>query len=118
MYRVLDESSGRAVGIKVQDTLTKDDYEVLIPYFENLIHECGALSLLCEMSEFGRMELDAFWEDFKCNMNHLSDFTRIAILGDQRCLDWSTTKANSLLNTELRYFTLEHRSKAWEWVKA
>ena len=118
MYRVLDESSGHTVGIKVDGKLTKDDYGVLIPYFENLIKECGALNLLCDLTQFSGMDVAAFWEDFKFSIRHLREFQRIAIVGDQRWLNWYTKLFNPLVKTELHYFQQEQIQEAWEWVKS
>ena len=116
MYRVLDESSGHTVGIRVDGKLTKDDYGVLIPYFENLIRESGPLNLLCDMTQFNGVELSAFWEDFKFSIRHLRDFKRMAIIGDQRWLDWYTKIFNPLVKTEIKYFPPEQTEEAWKWV--
>ncbi len=116
MYRVLDESSGHTIGIKIDGKLTKDDYGVLIPYLENLINECGTLNLLCDMTQFSGMEIAAFWEDFKFSISHLRDFKRIAIMGDERWLDWYTKIINPLVKTEVHYFQLAQIKEAWEWV--
>ncbi len=118
MYRILDDSHDNVVGISVDGKLTKEDYDVLIPFFENRITESRRISLLCDMTQFTGMEVVAFWEDFKFSIQHLRDFNRIAIVGDQRWLDWSTTIMNPLVKTEFRYFPLVQIDKAWEWVKS
>jgi len=118
MYRVLDESSGRTVGIKVDGKLTNNDYEVLVPYFENLINEYGSLNLLCDMTQFSGVEIGVFWEDFKFSIRHVRDFTRMAIVGDEQWLDWYTTTFNPMVKTELKCFSSKHIHDAWNWVKA
>ena len=118
MYRILDDSHDHVVGISVEGKLTKEDYDVLIPFFENRITEFGGMSLLCDMTQFTGIEVSAFWEDFKFSIQHLRDFKRIAIVGDQRWLDWYTTIMNPLLKTELYYFPLALINDAWEWVKS
>ena len=118
MYRVLDESAGNTVGIQVDGKLTKDDYSVLIPYFENLMNECGPLNLLCDMTKFAGMEIEAFWEDFKFGIGHLRDFNRMAIVGDQRWLDWLTKVFNPLVKTEVKYFPTHELDDAWSWVRS
>jgi len=117
IYRVLDESSSIAVGIKVDGKLTKDDCGILIPYFANLIYENGPLNLLCDMEQFRGIAIDAFWKDFSFSIQHLHDFQRIAIVGDQRWLDWSTTIFAPLVKTEMQYFHMEQINEAWEWAK-
>ena len=116
MYRVLDESSGHTVGIRVDGKLTKDDYSVLIPYFENLIHECGPLNLLCDMTQFSGVEFSAFLEDFKFSIQHLRDFKRMAIIGDQRWVDVYTKIFNPLVKTEIKCFPSDQTEEAWKWV--
>lgn len=118
MYRVLDESTGNTVGIQVDGKLTKDDYGVLIPYFENLINECGPLNLLCDMTRLDGMEIEAFWEDFKFGIRHLGDFKRMAIVGDQSWLEWLTKVFNPLVKTEVKYFPPQEMKDAWTWVKS
>ena len=118
MYRVLDDSTGNTVGIQVKGILTQDDYSVLIPYFENLIIECGPLNLLCDMTGFDGMEIEAFWEDFNFGIRHLRDFKRMAIIGDQRWLHWFTTVIRPFVKTEMKYFPPEELIDAWTWVKS
>ena len=118
MYRVLDESSGNTIGMQVDGKLTKDDYGVLIPYIENLITESGPLNLLCDMTNFSGIEIEAFWEDFKFSIRHLRDFKRMAVVGDQRWLEWWTKFLNPLIKTEAKYFSPEQMSEAWNWLRA
>ncbi len=118
MYRVLDDSTGNTVGIQVDGKLTKDDYGVLIPYFENLINECGPLNLLCDMTRFDGMEIEAFWEDFQFGIRHLRDFKRMAIVGNQSWLEWLTKVFNPLVKTEVKYYSPQELNDAWRWVKS
>ena len=117
MYRVFGDSTGNTVGIQVDGKLTKDDYGVLIPYFENLINECGPLNVLCDMTKFNTMEVEAFGEDFKFGIRHLRDFKRMAIGGDQSWLEWLTRVVTPLVRTEMKYFPPQEINDAWVWVK-
>ncbi len=118
MYRILDDSCDHVVGIFVDGKLTKEDYDVLIPFLENRITEMGRISLLCDMTQFTSIEVAVFWEEFKCRIQYLRDFKRIAIIGDQRWLNWYATNMKPLLNTELRYSPLAQCNDAWEWLKS
>ena len=118
MYRVLDESPKGAIGIKVDGKLTKEDYSVLIPYLENRIKELDPLNMLCDMTNFSGIEIEAFWEDFKFSMSHLHDFKRIAFVGDQRWLEWLTQSFSPLFKTEMKHFHPNHLEEAWAWLNA
>ena len=119
MYRIVDVENEpeNIVGLKVEGILTAEDYETLIPYFENLINQCGQASLLCDMSYFGGVEVQAFWKDFTFSIRHLPDFKRLAVVGDQRWLEWETHLVNPLLKTEIKCFLLDKKDNAWQWLK-
>jgi hypothetical protein len=68
------------------------------------------------MTRFDGMEIEAFWEDFKFGIRHLRDFKRMAVVGDQRWLEWFTKTFNSLIKTEAKYFTPNQRNEAWNWL--
>ena len=118
MYRVLDETDDNTVGIHVDGRLTKDDYAVLIPYFEDLIEESGPLNLLCHMTKVEGTEIEAFWKDFKLSIRHLHEFKRMAIVGDQGWFQWWTKLLNPLVKTEVKYFPPHEIDDAWTWVKS
>ena len=117
MYRVLDEIPEGTIGIKVDGKLTKEDYSVLIPYLENRINESGPVNMLCDMTNFSGMEIEAFWDDFKFCMSHLNDFKRMALVGDQKWLEWMTKSINPLFKTEMKYFHPDQLDEAWDWLK-
>ena len=118
MYRILESNSEKVVGLRVNGKLTKEDYDGLIPYLEDILAQFDQISLLCDMSGFVGIEAQAFWEDFKFSLRHLRDFKRMAIVGDQRWLEWWTNVFNPLVKTDVKYFPLEHMNEAWTWVKS
>ena len=119
MYRIVDVENEpeSIVRLRVEGHLTAEDYETLIPYFEDLINQCGQASLLCDMSHFGGMEVQAFWKDFTYSIRNLPNFKRLAVVGDQRWLEWETHLFDPLLKTEVKCFLLGKSDEAWHWLK-
>lgn len=117
MYRVMDDSLGHAVGIKVDGKLTKEDYKLLVPYFKKLIKQFGTLNILCEMTNFTGMTVNAFWEDLKLSMRHVSNIDRMAIVGDQRWAEWLAREMNPLAQITVRVFHADDIDQAWCWIK-
>lgn len=56
MYQLLDQSSGSVVGIQITEKLTKEDYESLIPLWENAIQEHGKNSCALANGRFPGLE--------------------------------------------------------------
>jgi len=118
MYTILEEQSDHAIGLKVDGKLTKKDYDSLVPYLETLINQRGPMSLLCDMTNWEGMEIKACVEDMKFSMRHLRDFKRVAVVGDQRWLDWCMKLFDPLVKTEMKAFSSEKIEEAWNWVRA
>lgn len=116
MYRIVNNESANIVGLKVDGKLTALDYETLIPYFENLITQCGQVSLLCDMSDFSGMEIQAFWKDFTFSIRHLRDFKRMAVVGDQQWLEWGAKLFDPLVKAEIQCFRVDNIDDAWNWL--
>ena len=70
------------------------------------------------MTDFEGMELEAFWQDFKFGLRHVRDFERLAVVGDQRWLEWCTKAFSPMTKTELKYFQPNQLAEAWQWVRA
>lgn len=118
MYEILTESQGKLLGLRVSGKVTAEDYESLIPEMERRIDAAGPLRLLCDMRDFGGIEIEAFWADFKFSVRHLKDFERMAVVGDQRWLEWWTKAASPFVKTQVKCFGSEEIREAWAWLRA
>lgn len=117
MYHVLSESENEDVGIKITGKLTKDDYDLLIPYLARLKHEVGPIRLLCDMTECEGLNSQALWEDLSRQLQQFQEIIRIAIVGDHLWMECGTKVFHPLFKTSVHYFLPEQLAMAWSWVK-
>lgn len=118
MFQIMEESSGKVIGVKIMGKLTHEDYQEFIPFLEESIEQAGPLRLLCETEEFTGMEPQAVWDDMKFGLGHLRDFERMAVVGDKPWLKWCIALGDRLVKTEVKYFEPAQRAQAWAWLKA
>ena len=59
MVEVLDQSSGKLIGLKVSGKLLHKDYQTFVPMLEKLIEEHGGIRCLVEMTDLHGIELRA-----------------------------------------------------------
>jgi hypothetical protein len=120
MFQIMPESGGKIVGLRATGKLTDQDYqEVLIPSLEALINQHGKVRLLCYMDdEFSGVEAGAIWDDAKFFLPHKDDIEKMAIVGGPEWIKLIMKLFAPLMKGEVKVFSGEQLSKAWEWIRA
>lgn len=118
MYQLLDQSSDKVIGIRVSQQLTKEDYETLIPLWENAIQEHGKIRMLWLMDDFKGWSPEALLEDLKFDFKHNQEVERLAVVGQNWWEDWMTQVTDLVFTqSDARYFEPDKLQEAWDWVR-
>ena len=119
MIEILPESTGNTLAVKATETLTDADYkEVWIPALENLINEFGKINALLYLDEnFQGWEPKALWDDALFAVKHRKGFSRMAVVGGAKWMDWGTKIGELLMDEcEIKTFAIEDAQKAFDWI--
>ena len=120
MIEILPESTDKILAVKATEKLTDADYkEVWIPALEKLIHEFGKINVVLHLDDdFQGWEAKALWDDALFGVKHRKNFSRIAVVGGAKWMDWAT-KIGELLMEEcaIKMFAMEDAQKAFDWVR-
>jgi len=119
MITILPETSGYALVVKASGKLTAENYEmVFIPILEKLIKKYGKIRLVIQFDEtFTGWDVGAMWDDAKFGLNHLNDFSKIAVVGASKLVNWGTKVSSHLMGGELKTFAANDFLEAVVWVK-
>ena len=117
MFKPIPVNVKGVVAFKAVGKLTHDDYQQFLPTLEQVIEEEGSISLLLELENFHGWELKAAADDYQFATSHLNAFKRIAIVGDRSWEHWLALLARPFMDVEVRYFTPDQLSEAWDWVR-
>lgn len=117
MIETLDRSAGPIVGLRVDDTVTKDDYERVTPVLDRVIQEHGELNLLLRIDDLSSVEPGAVWEDLKFDVQHLRDIACCAVVTDEAWLRRSARVTGPPFGIEVRAFHSAEEDAAWSWLK-
>ena len=118
MFEVLPQSEGKIVGIRATGTLTDADYADLMPKLEERIVEHRRIRLLVDLEGFEGWDLLAAWDDFTFGMTHWHQFEKMAIVGDRTWEETAAKAMDLLMRSEVRFFEIQNRDAAWDWIKA
>ncbi|MCB0190892.1 MAG: STAS/SEC14 domain-containing protein [Anaerolineae bacterium] len=112
------DSGDKIIGIKIDSTLTKEDYQKLIPLLEERVDKLNKLKVLIQFEEFDGIEPGALLEELKFDANHRDDFEKVAIVGHERWQEWATKLSKLFFEGEVKYFGAGEVPLAWRWLGA
>ena len=116
MYQILNDRPGNYVAVKAIGKITSEDYDTLLPFFEDAIASEGPLKILCDLSEISGVELTVIWRDFKFGITHLRDFSRVAIVGGPKWMKACAKPFVLLMPCDCKFFYKDHLKQAEVWV--
>jgi hypothetical protein len=118
MLKILPESQGYILGVKVTGKFTGQDYkEFLIPRLKAMIQEYGRVRVLLHLDEdFLGWDLDALRQD-GFGHRHKDDFQKIAVVGGSWWLSLEMKFMASLIAGEVRNFSRAELHEAWTWIR-
>ncbi len=117
MLELLEESKGDLVAFRISGHVDKNDYDIMLPILEEKIKMYGKINVYAEMQEVEDFTLKALWEDLKFDFRHASDFSKAALVGEQKWLDWLIVAASPFTSATVKHFTLEQRQQALDWIQ-
>lgn len=116
MIETIDTGCANVVGWKLHGTLHDEDYRRFIPQIESVLTAAGKLRLFVQFEDFHGWDLHAAWDEFKFGISHLSDFERIAIVGDRRWEKWLAVLRKPFTTAKVKYFDRCQVDEAWKWL--
>ena len=117
MLELLEESKGDLVAFRISGHVDKNDYEIMLPILEEKIKQYGKINVYAEMQEVEDFTLKALWEDLKFDFRHAADFSKAALVGEQKWLDWLTISSSPFTTAKVKHFSLEQRQQALDWIQ-
>jgi hypothetical protein len=118
MLQFMENLPSHVVGIHATGEVDKDDYEkVLIPRIEELVarqHEIDYLLVLDTGVQ--NFSAAAWFEDFKLALKHFSQLNKIAVVTDQKGVEWFTDIVRFFIPGKAKGFPLAELDEAIKWI--
>ncbi|SHM88690.1 SpoIIAA-like [Cyclobacterium lianum] len=116
MLQILEFTKNNIIATRAKDNLTETDIQKIHPLIHNIVNRGKKVRWYFEMENFSGSKLNAFWQDLKMDMSHADDYEKIAMVGDKKWQNWITQFMKPFTNAEIKYFELEEKEEAKEWV--
>ena len=98
--------------------VSKEDYEkVFIPRLEEFVARQGEINyLLILETDIGNFTAGAWWDDFMLGLKHFTQWNKIAIVTDQKVVEWLSDVFTVFIPGKSKGFSMAQLDAAVKWV--
>jgi hypothetical protein len=118
MLQFMSEMPRNVVGIHAVGHVSSEDYEkVLIPRLDELARRQGEINYLLVLdTPVWNFSTAAWWEDFRLAIKHFRQWNKVAIVTDQKGVEWLADISRFFIPGVAKGFTLGELEEAKKWV--
>jgi hypothetical protein len=113
-YKEMDNLA--AVEIEVSGRVSTEEFESVAAKLERFIDRHEKVRVLEIIHDFEGMDAKALWEDIKFSLRHLNDFSRCAIVTNERFFSPLSAIAEPFIDCEVEYFPADQVEAARDWL--
>lgn len=118
MLQFINDLPPHVIGIHAVGDVTKEDYDkVLLPRMDELVKRQGEINYLLVLeTDVSNFTLGAWWEDLKLGLKNFTKWNRIAIVSDQKGVEWFSDAFRFVIPGKSKGFPLSDLQDAVTWV--
>jgi hypothetical protein len=105
------------LSIKATGSVTKSDYDQLLPLIQKLVQAQGDIRLLLDLTEFQGENIDALKKDLTLGQDLSGKVEKMAIVGDKKWEKWTTKLMDSFSAKGAEFFKNADIDYAWTWLR-
>ncbi len=119
MLQFINDLPDDIVGIHAIGEITKEDFDkVLIPRIDDLAKRQGEIKYLLVLeTDVSNFTLAAWWKDLVMGLKHFTQWKRIAVVSDQKGVEWFTDAFKYFIPGNSKGFALNELDQAVQWIK-
>lgn len=99
-------------------SLTRSEYDALEGKMEEMIAAHGEIRLIEVIEDIGRMEASAIWRDLRWTPANLKHFSHVAVVADQKWIEWMVAPLRMFVRAQIRLFHLDEIDEARRWIRS
>jgi len=104
--------------VTLDGSMSKAEFDQLIQQAEELIELHGKIKIIEIVKGIGKIEPSAIWADLKWEPRHLKYFSHVAVVADQKWIEWVVAACKVFISAEMKTFHLDELEEARTWIKS
>ncbi len=121
MLQFINDLPEHIVGIHAVGVVSKEDYDkVLAPRLDELVAKQGEINylLVLENNALTDFTAGAWYDELKMGLKHFTKWKKIAVVTDQKGVEWFTNAFKVVIPGEAKGFPLDKLDDAVSWITA
>ncbi|MFD0765376.1 STAS/SEC14 domain-containing protein [Mucilaginibacter lutimaris] len=120
MLQFIKDLEPHVVGIHAIGEVTKEDMErVLLPRIDELVARQGEINYLLVLeTDVSNWTAGAWWDDIKMGLKNFTKWNKIAVVSDQKGVQWFTNAFTYFVPGKSKGFALNQLDEAIAFVTA
>jgi hypothetical protein len=118
MLQFINDLEPHVVGIHAVGEVTKEDLKtVLLPRIDELVKRQGEINYLLVLeTDIQNWTAGAWWDDIKMGLKNFTKWNKIAVVSDQKGVQWFTDAFRFLVPGKSKGYSLAELEEAVKWV--
>lgn len=116
MLQLLDFTQNNIIATRATGKVTGEDYERLKPMLDNITSKGQKIRWYYELQNEEGFDMGAILEDLKVDIQHASDYEKIAVVGDKKWQETVTKAFRPFTNANVHFFEMNEKQEARHWI--
>jgi len=116
MVQFLNFEKTNLIAAFLEGKISKEDVEKIHLLIHKILKTNNKVDFYFEMHDFHGYDLQGLWADLKVDASHLSDYGRMAFVGEKKWQEWATKATDFFTGLEVKYFDLKDKEQAKQWI--
>jgi hypothetical protein len=115
--QLLPMTRDNLIALRVTNTLSTEETAQFKAMVREVIEQYGDVRVYFEMLSFDGWQLDSFLDNALFDIAFANRYSKVAMVGEKSWQAWITKLADIVKRGEVRYFDVNERMEAVEWVQ-
>lgn len=118
MLQQIQNLPAHVAGVHATGEVTKEDMEtVLIPLLDSLVERKDKINYILVLeTPVQNFTLGAWWDDLKLGLKNFTHWNRIAIVSDQKAVEYFSDVFRFFVPGKSKGFSLDELQEAYDWI--
>lgn len=117
MVQLVKTKKENLVAAILEGKISKTDVELIHSRIDEVVKNNQKVDFYFEMEDFHGYEPQGLWADIKVDATHLSDYGRMAFVGEKKWQEWAAKATDFFTNSQVKFFDLNEREEAKKWIQ-
>lgn len=116
MIQLLNSEKVNLISAKISGKISKDEVEKIHSEIHEILKQNSKIDFYFILEDFDGYTLKGFWEDLKVDSAHISDYGKMALVGEKKWQERAAKATDFFTSSEVKYFDLKDKELAKTWI--